>query len=431
MAKTKISEFSATPASNTDIDSINIAEGCAPSGINDAIRELMSQLKDWQAGTSNDPMVIGSSGSLTLSYGTANGVPYLNGSKVLTSGSALVFDGTNLGIGTSSPAVKLHSYTSGNTPILSETSGGVTSYLGLKNTGGMAYIASQNNNILFATSNNADTRATLDSSGNLGLGVTPSAWSLGKAFEIAVAGAGLLGNGNQLTISKNAYFNSGWKYARTGDNALQYDMNGGTHAWYTAPSGTAGNAISFTQAMALDASGNLLVGKITNDDTSQNGLRLVGTGSITSTMQVSTNADFSYVLYSKGAAAYRFYVGLGGTVYATSTTISAISDIRFKENVRDLDAGLDKIMALKPRLYDWKEGKGADIKNARGFIAQEFETVFPDLVDEWKDPAPEGEEPYKSVRQDLIPVLVKAIQELKAIIDAQAARITALEGTQP
>ena len=96
MPKTKISEFSSTPGNNTDIDGINIAEGCAPSGINDAIRELMAQLKDWQSGTSNDPMVIGSSGSLTLSYGTANGVAYLNGSKVLTTGSALTFDGTTL-----------------------------------------------------------------------------------------------------------------------------------------------------------------------------------------------------------------------------------------------------------------------------------------------------------------------------------------------
>jgi hypothetical protein len=55
MPKTKISEFSSTPANNTDIDSINIAEGCAPSGINDAIRELMAQLKDFQAGTAGDP----------------------------------------------------------------------------------------------------------------------------------------------------------------------------------------------------------------------------------------------------------------------------------------------------------------------------------------------------------------------------------------
>jgi hypothetical protein len=56
----------------------------------------MSQLKDWQSGTSNDPYVVGSSGSLTLNQGTANGVPYLNGSKVLTSGSALTFDGSAL-----------------------------------------------------------------------------------------------------------------------------------------------------------------------------------------------------------------------------------------------------------------------------------------------------------------------------------------------
>jgi len=57
----------------------------------------MAQLKDWQSGTSNDPYVVGSSGSLTLNQGTANGVAYLNGSKVVTSGSALTFDGTTFG----------------------------------------------------------------------------------------------------------------------------------------------------------------------------------------------------------------------------------------------------------------------------------------------------------------------------------------------
>ena len=54
MARTKISEFSATAADNTDIDNIDIAEGCAPSGINNAIRELMAQLKDMQTGSSGD-----------------------------------------------------------------------------------------------------------------------------------------------------------------------------------------------------------------------------------------------------------------------------------------------------------------------------------------------------------------------------------------
>jgi hypothetical protein len=54
MPKTKISEYSATAGDNTDIQSIDIAEGCAPSGINDAIRTLMSHLKNFQSGTSAD-----------------------------------------------------------------------------------------------------------------------------------------------------------------------------------------------------------------------------------------------------------------------------------------------------------------------------------------------------------------------------------------
>ena len=135
----------------------------------------------------------------------------------------------------------------------------------------------------------------------------------------------------------------------------------------------------------------------------------------------STNSFTGFSIYSTGAAANRFYVGYGGTVYATSTTIAGISDQRLKENIRDLDEGLDTVMALKPRKFDWKEGKGADIKNARGFIAQEFETVFPDMIEEWLDPAPEGEEPYKAVNANLIPTLVKAIQELKAEFDAYKA----------
>jgi hypothetical protein len=71
MAKTKISEFSSTPANNTDIDGINIAEGCAPSGINDAIRELMAQLKDLQAGLSGDtiPITAGGTGATTAGAG--------------------------------------------------------------------------------------------------------------------------------------------------------------------------------------------------------------------------------------------------------------------------------------------------------------------------------------------------------------------------
>jgi microcystin-dependent protein len=74
MAKTKISEFDSNPANNTDIDSINIAEGCAPSGINNAIRELMSQLKNQQTGADSDNFTVGGNLAVT-GTATFTGVP--------------------------------------------------------------------------------------------------------------------------------------------------------------------------------------------------------------------------------------------------------------------------------------------------------------------------------------------------------------------
>ena len=365
MARTKISEFSSTAASNTDIDGINIAEGCSPSGINDAIRELMSQLKDWQAGTSNDPYVIGSSGSLTLNQGTANGVLYLNGSKVATSGSALTFDGTNLstsgiyissaatgrltksnssgrnvftggitggttdgayvlvegydyggtaaggainlvtagssspinflingseqmrltstglGIGTSSPSTKLTVAAASPTIRLSDTTtsvtGGVFGTIDWQSADGSmpgglaakidAYDDSgaygDRGAIRFFTNNASSLgeRMRLDSSGNLGLGVTPSAWA---STAIQVGGYASLTTNTSLgaaELSSNAYRSSGstWNYISS-NYASRYRQYDSTHAWFTAPSGTAGNAISFTQAMTLDASGKLGIG---------------------------------------------------------------------------------------------------------------------------------------------------------------------------
>ena len=83
MAKTKISEWSSTPANNTDIDGINIAEGCAPSGINDAIREMMSQVKDLQAGLSGDTLAIAAGGTGAATLAGASIVTY-TGTETLT-----------------------------------------------------------------------------------------------------------------------------------------------------------------------------------------------------------------------------------------------------------------------------------------------------------------------------------------------------------
>ena len=361
-----------------------------------------------------------------------------------------------------------------------------------------------------ANSANTIEKMRLDSSGNLGLGVTPNVWlSSFRAIQLG-QGSSLWGaaTGNNAGFDSNAYVNtSGGSIYVGSTSATRYQQNDGKHLWYTStdPTPTAGNPITFTQAMTLDASGNLgvgispgtstrrlivygstaaatatalalqtstsgtgstdgftmelagttaylwnyendallfgtnnaeraritaggdfLVAKTTSDSTVV-GCELRLGGGINSTRSGSTNATSTMEVYSTGAGAYRFYVAMDGTVSATNTTISAISDARLKENVRDLDVGLDAILALKPRTFDWKEGKGKNIKDDRGWIAQEFEQVFPDMIDTWKDPAPEGEEPYKSVRADLIPVLVKAMQEQQAMIETLKAKVAALE----
>jgi hypothetical protein len=106
-------------------------------------------------------------------------------------------------------------------------------------------------------------RMRLDSSGNLGLGVTPSAWfSSFKAYQVGNQSLWSAAGGNGY-LSNNAFFNTSSQYTyRVDGYATEYIQSvvNGSHSWHTAPSGTAGNAISFTQAMTLDASGNLGIG---------------------------------------------------------------------------------------------------------------------------------------------------------------------------
>lgn len=98
MAKTKISEFDVDPSNNTDINSINIAEGCAPSGINNAIRQLMADLKEQQTGASGDNFTVGGNlavtgtstftGAVTLTGGIAGGGFIPTGGIIIWSGAA-------------------------------------------------------------------------------------------------------------------------------------------------------------------------------------------------------------------------------------------------------------------------------------------------------------------------------------------------------
>lgn len=110
MAKNKVSEWSTTAASNTDIAGINIAEGCAPSGINNAIREVMAQIKDMQTGADSDGLVVAgaftSSGGAVFSSGTTFSGAVVMSSTVAMSNNVTITGAANT-IGTTTSATIL------------------------------------------------------------------------------------------------------------------------------------------------------------------------------------------------------------------------------------------------------------------------------------------------------------------------------------
>jgi hypothetical protein len=345
----------------------------------------------------------------TVTGGTANGVAYLNGSKVLTTGSALVFDGTNLGVGVS-PASDgaIHVHRAGASFPTIKITNGTTGTANLDGfdlicgSGGEAYVYNREAQpLLFGTSNTE--RARIDSSGNLALGgTTASSVISGTATVFQVT------NNNLAAITLN--HTSAKKFSissQTTSSLVFYDETANT------------------ERARIDSSGNLLVGTTDANPNSGDGVKMnAGTGARTSIVGAAdTNANFAITVYSRSPSAYRFQVGYGGTIYATSTSITAISDASLKTNVRDLETGLTEVMALQPRRFDWING---DASNVAGFIAQEVKQVLPDLVEDYQY---SDEETKLGLKMgDILPTLVKAIQEQQALITQLQADVAALKG---
>lgn len=153
-------------------------------------------------------------------------------------------------------------------------------------------------------------------SGNLGLGVVPSAWGAPyyTALEIGANGASLSAWTPSLSSSKTLYLTSNgyqvysggpaWRYTATGESAL-YEQFNGVHKWHTASSGTAGTAITFTQAMTLDVSGNLGVGI-----TPTYKLDVAGAGRVAGAMRVEGSTN-PYLLLSNTVDVYYIQVTSG------------------------------------------------------------------------------------------------------------------------
>jgi hypothetical protein len=245
----------------------------------------------------------------------------------------------NVGVGTTSPAYAIHAAgnVNGNVTVASNNTSSGTSafsrFLALADAGNAQFgmTSSAYTDITGATdalllnANNASggmafaldgtLRMKLDSSGNLGLGVTPSAWGTSeyKAIQIgngaSVYGRVQSGDQDKAGLSSNAYNNgTNWLYIAT-DSAANYTQIGGGHYWYTAPSGTAGNAISFTQAMTLTAGGDLLVGA-----TSTRGSAKLDIRSDTSIALGSNASFYGTIGYSAGTGLLSLAAESGGGI---------------------------------------------------------------------------------------------------------------------
>ena len=160
----------------------------------------------------------------------------------------------------------------------------------------------------------------LDSSGNVGIGVTPSAWdSSSKALQFA-SGSLWAFNTTQMAVTQNLYYNSSGNfiYVNTA-TASAYRQISGVHSWWNAPSGTGGTTATLTQAMTLDASGNLLVGTTSQLQSSR--LSVLGTGNI-GDFRTSSASGYPVVCENIAAGDTNMIIFLSGP---STTTVGSIT----------------------------------------------------------------------------------------------------------
>lgn len=303
----------------------------------------------------------------------------------------------------------------------------------------LGHSAATSNNIIFRnTSTNSSfsavERMRIDSNGDVCVGTTSSVFPAANRGNITIGGSA----SSVLTLGTGTTNSTYLYYDQTGkDFYLVNTSSVGACIFYQSNAERMRiSALGFLKASNTGAyfSPSSPVHELRNTTDGYNVVYFIhgGTNPYGPYMRFSAaapNNTGNYYMYCDDTVAARFIIYANGNVVNTNGSYGAISDIKKKENIVDATPKLDDVMKLKVRNFNFKTNP--DLKQI-GFVAQELEEVFPSMVEDAAEMGDDGKpngETSKTIKTTvLIPILVKAIQELKAELDSVKTELNQLKG---
>jgi hypothetical protein len=259
-----------------------------------------------------------------------------------------------------------------------------------------------------AAEGNLSEKMRLDSSGNVGIGVTPESWhSSYTALELK--GGAALWSYNTSTeantfLSSNAFYDGSHKYIADGEAISYFQTSSGKHEFNVATSGSADGTITWTTAMTINNDEDIVIGDFSTSGAT-GGIRLryddYGDGSAsiyTSAVNTATRAQFYF--YNPNGQVGTITTNGSATAYNTS------SDYRLKENVVPMTGSIDRLKELKPSQLNFIADATTTVD---GFLAHEAQEVVPEAITGTKD-AMQTEE--YTVSEALGEVFTPAVEEV-------------------
>ena len=487
MPKNSIRDYSATASSNTDIQSVDIDENCAASGINNAIREVMADLKDV------------STGAVALESPQADSLTVTGDLTVDT--NTLYVDAANnrVGVGTVSPSQEMHLYAgSGATDLLIEQGSTGNAYLHTKNSNREYAVGTGGDALRFIDLTADAERMRIDSGGSVGIGTSSPDQTLhvhkGSAGSVSSASSAVITvennadayiqfltpNTNQqqirfgdpqdngIGILSYSHSDNSMRFATAGPEKMRIDSGGNltfsqeasgspypeqkikwsndsttANGFYVSQDTSRNGRVwheqgldllfgtANTERMRIDSSGHIQVGQTSTINPGQGNNTFGSALQNSGRLFLSADGTYSLGLNRSDSGELTNFSRAGSfkgsiTINASSVSYNTTSDHRLKQNVVDMTGAIDRVKTLAPKRFDFISDAGNTVD---GFLAHEAQAVVPEAVTGTHNEVDDDGNPkYQQIDQaKLIPLLVGALQESITKIETLETEMTALK----